>query len=417
MKIGKNDPCPCGSGKKYKDCCFENNLGYKLHLKGKKAENFVYQLSQKTFLTDWCYQSPKLPNGKEICDLLIIFDNVAIIWQIKDLKIDKNGHYNETEVKKNLNQLSTARKRLFEKKLDIELENPRRGMEKLDSSKITEIYQISALLGKGEDYYSGMEFVDSKLVHTFTREFTEVALTELDTISDFVEYLREKERLYSNTNIKIIVLGGEKEELAYYLMNQRSFKKFEKNDVVLFQDGIWDELQKRPEYIRKRKEDEISYGWDEIINRAHQCGKKYEVVARELARLNRFDRRIMSKTFYDAHVLAHNAKTNVFRRLVEMKGTTFCFLFFDDPEPRTTRRSILEMMCFIARGLRPKNELVIGIATEMKIRPWCSYDFCYLFLPKWNAKNEKQMKELQEKTGIFKNINQKNVHEDEYPVK
>ncbi|MEA1960510.1 MAG: SEC-C metal-binding domain-containing protein [Bacillota bacterium] len=21
MKVGRNDPCPCGSGKKYKKCC------------------------------------------------------------------------------------------------------------------------------------------------------------------------------------------------------------------------------------------------------------------------------------------------------------------------------------------------------------------------------------------------------------
>jgi uncharacterized protein len=21
-KVGRNDPCPCGSGKKYKDCCY-----------------------------------------------------------------------------------------------------------------------------------------------------------------------------------------------------------------------------------------------------------------------------------------------------------------------------------------------------------------------------------------------------------
>ena len=24
-KIGRNDPCPCGSGKKYKNCCGKNN--------------------------------------------------------------------------------------------------------------------------------------------------------------------------------------------------------------------------------------------------------------------------------------------------------------------------------------------------------------------------------------------------------
>jgi hypothetical protein len=25
MKIGRNDPCPCGSGKKYKKCCWEKD--------------------------------------------------------------------------------------------------------------------------------------------------------------------------------------------------------------------------------------------------------------------------------------------------------------------------------------------------------------------------------------------------------
>jgi len=24
-KVGRNDPCPCGSGKKYKNCCGKNN--------------------------------------------------------------------------------------------------------------------------------------------------------------------------------------------------------------------------------------------------------------------------------------------------------------------------------------------------------------------------------------------------------
>ena len=26
-KVGRNDPCPCGSGKKYKQCCGKNDLG------------------------------------------------------------------------------------------------------------------------------------------------------------------------------------------------------------------------------------------------------------------------------------------------------------------------------------------------------------------------------------------------------
>jgi preprotein translocase subunit SecA len=26
-KVGRNDPCPCGSGKKYKNCCMRNDAG------------------------------------------------------------------------------------------------------------------------------------------------------------------------------------------------------------------------------------------------------------------------------------------------------------------------------------------------------------------------------------------------------
>ncbi|OQY20626.1 MAG: hypothetical protein B6I36_00395 [Desulfobacteraceae bacterium 4572_35.1] len=29
MQVGRNDPCPCGSGKKYKKCCLNNGAGNK----------------------------------------------------------------------------------------------------------------------------------------------------------------------------------------------------------------------------------------------------------------------------------------------------------------------------------------------------------------------------------------------------
>ena len=63
------------------------------YIKGKKAETVVHELATKSFLIDWCFLNPKLPNGKELCDLLIVFDDIAIIWQIKDLKLDKSGKY------------------------------------------------------------------------------------------------------------------------------------------------------------------------------------------------------------------------------------------------------------------------------------------------------------------------------------
>jgi len=79
-------------------------------LKGKNSEKILHDLAIKTFLADWCYLNPQLPDKKELCDLLVVFDNIAIIWQIKDLKLNKRGKYNKAEVQKNLRQLSGARR-------------------------------------------------------------------------------------------------------------------------------------------------------------------------------------------------------------------------------------------------------------------------------------------------------------------
>jgi len=391
----------------------QSNLGHTLDLKGKNAENFVYELSQKSFFTDWCYRNPRLPNGKEICDLLVVYDEIAIIWQIKDLKLDENNKYKKSEVAKNIHQLFTAKHRIFAKNIPIQLDNPRRGKETFNPKLIKEIYLVSALLGKGEDYFSFAEVVKGKVIHTFTREFTEIVLSELDTIRDFVGYLREKENLISTGN-KITIMGGEHELLAYYLMNERSFGKLKKAHLAIIEEGLWLELQKRPEYIAKKNEDKISYLWDEIINRAHTCGGEYERVAKEMARSNRFERRTLSKAFFDAHVIAHRER-DTFRRIVKKPGTTYCFVFLDDPEPRTRRKGLLAAVCFIARGICQDNQKVIGIATEMKIRKICSYDFCLLEIPKWTDEAQKEMERLQKETGILTSYKKKLVHDDEYP--
>lgn len=392
----------------------KSNQGYELYLKGKNAENFVYELAKKSFLEDWCYPNPKLPNGKEICDLLIVYDEIIIIWQIKDLKLDENGKYKKSEVEENLNQMSTARSRLFGLNIPIELENPRRGKEIFDPKLIKEIYLLSALLGEGEDYFSPVEVVKGHVIHTFTREFTEIVLNELDTIKDFVGYLREKERLISANN-GIIINGGEKELLAYYLMNERSFEKLKEFDLSLILEGFWKELQKRPEYIAKKEKNKISYGWDDIVNRAHRCGGEYEKVAKELARPNRFERRCLSKAFFDAHVKSHHGDKNTFRRILKTEGTTYCFVFLDDPEPRNRRKALLANVCFIARGIHKDNKKVIGIATEKKIRPTGSYDFCLLEIPIWTDKEQKEMENLKKEADIFLNPKWGFVHEDEYP--
>jgi len=424
MKIGRNDSCPCGSGKKYKKCCLEKcenkpNINFDKHyfeLKGKIAENFIYDLAQKSFLTDWCYMNPKWDDGKELCDLLVVFGEIAIIWQIKDLKRHDNGKYNQAEVDKNLRQLLGAKRKLFDLREKIVLENPRRGIEEFDPTKIKNIYLISALVGEGENYYEFVKKIKDKTVHILDRKSTEILLNELDTINDFIGYLKEKERFLSS-DIKMDISGGEEELLAYYLINERNFKKLEGNSYIIIQEGCWKDLINKPEFLAKKEEDRISYFWDFLIDKAHLSKEKnYETVAREMAKLNRFERRLKSKGFFEGQVKANLNKENIFyRRTIPEKGITYCFFYSKIPD-REIRKNRLTEICFATRGYFKENQKVLGIATELEMLSKHSFEFCFLDFPEWTEKEEKISEEIKEKLSLFKNQEEVRFTEEEYPT-
>lgn len=51
-KIGRNDPCPCGSGKKYKQCCFlkqNTPKKFKAKLLSKPKQEKMPNLMERTF--------------------------------------------------------------------------------------------------------------------------------------------------------------------------------------------------------------------------------------------------------------------------------------------------------------------------------------------------------------------------------
>jgi len=386
---------------------------HSFNLKGKKAE----ALALRTFLTDWCYINPKLPNGRELCDLLVVFDETAIIWQIKDLKLDVRGFCKENEIKKNLKQLLGARRQLFTLKTPVTLENPHRKKELFDPGTIKNVYLVSVVLSD-QTKAPLIENAKDQIIHLFDREFTEIILEELDTIADFTAYLKAKEKLTQEIR-DMFIDDGEKQLLAWYILNNKNFDKLKGSHRVVLDRTIWVDLMSRPEYKIKKKMDGISYGWDSIIDTAHTASDQYELVARELARPSRFQRRALSKAFLDAHKISHaDTQGDVFRRFLvdEDSDTIYCFLFGGDPEPRPRRRSMLASMCWILKNKYPKYRKVIGIATEKKIKPECSYDFCFLDLPEWTEEDTKYADELQKKTGIFLNPRIGFTEEDEYPI-
>jgi len=387
------------------------------NLKGEVAEALLYQLASRTFLSDWCYLRPKLPDGKELCDLLVVFGSTAIIWQAKSLKLPKTGTLHTADVDKNLRQLSGARRQLFDLKTTIMLDNSRRKPEQFDPSTIKEVFLISVLLGDTPDYQTLARSVKEHHCHVFTREFTEIILNELDTVADFSGYLREKERMRARVS-SLLLMGGEEELLGYYLLNDRSLAKLEGHKAEFLDAGIWEDLQRRPEYQAKKKADVISYVWDAIIERAHTGDSpEYERIARELARLTRFERRFLSQCFCDAHNKACESASpkDIFKRAFTAGNMTVCFLFAGDDVSRENRRTLLENLCFVARGKFRQQSMVLGVATEMVIREESSLDYCLLDIPQWGPEQECEMKRIQD---VEKTLTMATMHEisfSEYP--
>jgi hypothetical protein len=380
--------------------------------KGATAEAVIHQLATKTFFTDWCYPNPKKPDGNELCDLLVVFDETALIWQIKDLKVDENGRYKESEVEKNLRQLSGARRTLFDLESPVMLSNPRRGAEQFDASAIKHVHLISVVMGEGEGAFPFLQKFKKHLVHGFTREFADIALSELSTLADFCFYLRTKESI--DLNKIITIFGGEENLLGKYIEHGRSFSWMDNYGVIQIDDTIWPTISQMPQYIKKKEMDRISAGWDSMIERAHEGTPKYERLARELARPDRFTRRVLSESFMEAYAeIMERQDMHMIRRQMVLGDTTYCFLVTNDTEhPSKRRQSMLQAMCLVARGINEQNSRVVGVATSRDNR---NYDFFHLNIPEWTSELEAEKTRLQSQFGIFVSPRITKTRSSEFP--
>jgi len=376
--------------------------GKEFQEKGAKAEELIHSLATESFFSDWCYLNPKLPSGKELCDILIVFDSIAIIWQIKNIKLH-DGEYNESEVQKNLRQLEGARRTLFDLKVNVTLSNPRRGNEEFDPKLIETIFLISAFAGDEPNYSTMLDEYKGKKIHVFQKRFISNALNYLSTIKDFVNYLVEKERCLDICS-SIIINGGEEDLLSIYLSNNCSLSGLDSDGDIIVDGGGWEALNCSEFSKENQLKLKISKGWDDIINRAHEAGGKYELIAREMARLTRDERKEISQLYLSTMIDSQKVNgINTFRRVVSVGGITFCFMFHSRTFNRAQREEVLMQLCYVAR-VKIENKMVIGICTELEIEPTCSYNFCKIYTDTVTDKMIEKASEIQKVNGILASL-------------
>jgi hypothetical protein len=258
-------------------------------------------------------------------------------------------------------------------------------------------------------------------VHEFDETSFILILQELDTISDFIDYLSAKEKLY-NAGTKTPLLAGEENLLALYLSEG---KKFSVNfDSILINNNMWDSLVSSPSYKNKKRADEDSYIWDRLIehfcenalNNNLEFGKlnQAERALRILAKENRFSRRILGKAFKD---FLESSKKIESRMVKSLSRVVYVFLARPYGEDREFRIASLSNRCFVARGINQESDTVVGIATEQYEKgKGFSFDLYYLHIPVWEKKHQDSFEAMQKDLKYFGKPERTEISEDEYPA-
>lgn len=406
--------------------------------KGEAAEQLIASLCKDAFFEDFCFKNPYYSKGKELCDVLVVLNDVAIIWQIKNIKL-KAGQFNKSDIEKAIKQCRGARRQLL--KLGTTTFKNIDGKDKtIDASKINEVFLIAAIEGGTPDfdrYYDDGKDGNGN-VHIFFEGLTRFATKHLNTVSDFVEYLRHKEKFLTEHK-NIILTDGEENLLALYLQNKRTFGNMESaKDVDMMMvdlEGVADELENNDkDYAEKLEADHWSEGWDALIekkragllaNGAPADGPDHDKFLQKMMSHNRFERRVLGAQFFDAAAKAADypyKETFVYKRLVpqDNRNVTYVFLFVGDQNTtRAYRQNILYATALAAKQITPQNDMLIAIASELHMvkTPNCSYEWVMLDMTADEFEKElgDEARKYREKLNIWKNTQAYSSKAWEYP--
>lgn len=390
-----------------------------------KSEEFACRICRRTFLSLWSYANPQGKDpGKELCDILVVCDPHVIIISVKDiaLKGDPESQaagqrWQRKAIDQSLRQIAGA-ERFLEKATRVVRHDSSPGLP-LPPADRRVTHRVAIALGSGGIVPIVSGDLGKGYVHILTEESLALVLGEVDTISDFVDYLSAKERLTASTNV--VVIGGEANLLAFYLLQGRLFPN--DTDSLVITDDMWRGYTSRPEVVNKRQADKDSYAWDRLIELLSegvlQDSREFgieltqsEGVLRDMARENRFARRQLGSAFKEFF-----ARPDLRSRIVRSTSDVlYVFLRTEHCGDRRPTLGELTGRCFIAKGMIQDSRLVIGIAvdTDQQDRT-SSFILCRLEKGDWTPVDQEDFERLQKATGAFTSLSPEHTHFEEYP--
>lgn len=408
-------------------------MAYEQHEKGKLAEAVLNKVASLSYSPLFCFANPEDPKtNKEICDLLIVCGNTALVWQVKSLKKKDSGTFKQGEVDKAIRQSRGAKKTLSAFG-EIELTNIEGQKVKVDFSKVTRWHLVAAFIGVDPDFLNFYDDSAEVGVHLFTDDFTFKVISYLDTLNDLSDYLEAKEHLFHGNQTAFAIFGGEENLLVQYLQNARSFASFKKdlsgsNMAMLDLEGMWDDFIKSDQFKSKLLADKRgAAGWDSLIRAAAEIPDSKDKEAQRryieiMSSHSRIERRALGDAFYEGWVsLQEMSKGHTLRRIspttVNSENVMYIFMWLGESGDSEHRLKVLQLLALVARKEFPDYKTIVGIGAPQYMNQTTPYDFMLAELPDdvWNDELEKEAVQIQKDLGFLTNLQTKKVRTHEFP--
>lgn len=373
------------------------------------SEKYVYELSKKSFLPFWSFPNPIGKKGKELCDVLVICENIVIIISVKDIKVSNSKDINvqyERWVKKAIHdssdQIHGAERFLITQKKVLLKDN--KTWIDLPSIDNMRIFRIAIAFGSPNTFPLPMGDFGKGFVHVFDEQSTFTVLQELDTITDFVNYLDAKEKFFIGRRVQA---STELDFLAFYI--QTGFDIDPKADYIVIDKGMWNSYESSDEYNEWQERIKGSYFWDNMINHLYN----YHIVTNSSS-VNRNEleeaiRMINLEPRMDrielAMILENPRESKVKARMIQAprgKKHTYVFMTLSDKN-WDYKEDELKLRCDVARVLNPDTEIIIGLSIGGNSKGNNCFDIVYINMPEITDDFVNYTQTIQDEFGYFKN--------------
>lgn len=438
------------------------------------TEKTLSDLCDLAFLKLWSFPNPYKESGKELCDVLVVFDNNIIIFSVKNIKYNENKglagwqRWKRKAIDESITQINGAEKWIKNHPDQIYLNKNCNTIIPINSKKKFKIYRIVVAHGisdsianipgntsgsLGIKYSDNNDFEDiqyfvelpkSPIYHILDSANLEILLKELDTITDFINYLKEKEKAIKLS--KIVTYTGEEDVMGQYLRTIEPetgkhyiLKDKNKDLIVDFENMIWKNFSNSYEYKEKKILDKSSYLWDKYLQQLCEYALNGELTGnidifqesspiKEMAKESRFYRRILSGGIIQSVNYFPEIADDYTRqvRLIMSEDNKSAYVFLqikyneqDDYETvvRPKRRQMLNIACGTLKNKHSFLQKIVGIAINSpKHHIYADQDYILLDCKKWTRKDRSHYYNLNKYYNFWKQKNElKVVNSYEYP--